>query len=95
VHLSTTGYVLDTLTIAWYALIHTDDFESAVALAINLGGDADTQGALVGALVGARYGLSGIPDRWLAALQHRAHIDGLAQRILAIVGKTQRVRHPG
>jgi ADP-ribosyl-[dinitrogen reductase] hydrolase len=88
--LSTTGYVLDTLTIAWHALIHTADFESAVVLAVNLGGDADTQGALAGALAGARYGAAAIPERWLAALQHRGHIEGLAQRILAIASKQRR-----
>lgn len=90
--LGTTGYVLDTLAIAWYSAIHTADFESAVALAINMGGDADTQGALAGALAGARYGASAIPDRWLAALQNRAQIEGLAQRILALTTRQRRGR---
>ena len=47
----------------------SDSFEQAMLTAINLGGDADTIGAMVGALAGARYGLEGIPSRWLDDLR--------------------------
>jgi len=46
-----------------------DTFEETLVAAVNLGGDADTVGAIAGSLAGARYGLSAIPRRWLAALQ--------------------------
>ena len=36
---------------------------------VNLGGDADTAGAVVGSLAGAAYGLQAVPDRWREALQ--------------------------
>jgi ADP-ribosyl-[dinitrogen reductase] hydrolase len=32
--------------------------------AVNLGHDADTTGAVAGAIAGAMYGLSAIPGRW-------------------------------
>jgi len=32
---------------------------------IRLGGDADTNGAVAGALLGARFGVGGIPSEWL------------------------------
>ena len=35
---------------------------------VNLGHDADTAGAVVGALAGAAYGLSAIPPAWRAAV---------------------------
>ncbi len=35
---------------------------------VNLGNDANTAGAVVGALAGAAYGLSAIPVAWRAAL---------------------------
>ena len=44
-------------------------FESAVLAAINLGGDADTVGACCGALAGAYWGLSAIPERWTRVLE--------------------------
>ena len=36
---------------------------------VNLGNDADTAGAVAGALAGAAYSLSAIPQRWREALQ--------------------------
>ena len=45
------------------ALCHAD-FRSGVTLAGNFGRDADTIGAICGAILGARDGLSGIPARW-------------------------------
>ena len=36
---------------------------------VNLGNDADTAGAVVGAIAGAAYGLSQIPKRWVSVLR--------------------------
>ena len=53
----------------------TDDTEMTLALedavvnVVNLGNDADTAGAVVGALAGAAYGLDAIPPRWRAVLR--------------------------
>lgn len=44
-------------------LCHTD-FRSGVILAGNFGRDADTIGAVAGAILGAKYGLDAIPERW-------------------------------
>lgn len=41
-----------------------DDFRAGVTLAGNFGRDADTIGAIVGGVLGAKYGLAGIPERW-------------------------------
>lgn len=65
------GYVLDTLSAAVWALMNHQGFEAVVVAAVNLGGDADTVGAIAGALAGAREGASAIPERWLGQL-HQA-----------------------
>ena len=44
-------------------------FEEAVVRAVNMGGDADTAGAVTGALAGACWGIRAIPGRWLGALR--------------------------
>jgi hypothetical protein len=44
------------------------DFESAVLHAVNGGGENQARAVLVGALVGAQVGLSGIPRRFLDGL---------------------------
>jgi len=64
-----TAYVVDTVqTVLHYLTLH-DDFESAVVATVNQGDDADTTGALVGMLAGARCGAAKLPQRWLHRLQ--------------------------
>jgi len=67
--LANSGWVRHTLESAVWGLMTTDSFEEAVIQVINLGRDADTAGAVVGALAGAAYGLAEIPDRWQQALR--------------------------
>jgi ADP-ribosyl-[dinitrogen reductase] hydrolase len=38
-----------------------------------MGGDADTTGAMVGMLAGAKYGVDAIPKRWLKSLDQDVH----------------------
>ncbi|MBV9788308.1 MAG: ADP-ribosylglycohydrolase family protein [Chloroflexi bacterium] len=82
--LPTTGYVVDTLRIAVWALLAHNSFEEAVMAAVNLGGDADTQGAVAGALAGARWGYDSIPEHWLAPLQARDELIKIADRLLEL-----------
>lgn len=63
-----TGYVVDSFRCALHCLLTTSSFEDAVVKAVNLGGDADTIGAITGGLAGALYGFSAIPGRWVRAL---------------------------
>lgn len=75
------GYVLETVGAAFWALAQGETFEEVLVAAINLGGDADTVGAVAGALAGARDGVSAIPERWMQ--QVRA-VDRLADLGLAL-----------
>ena len=52
------------------AVLGTGSFKEAVVLAVNLGGDADTLGAMAGAVAGAYHGFSRIPAEWLEALEN-------------------------
>ena len=61
----------------------TESFEEAVVLAVNLGDDADSVGAVTGQLAGALYGMSGIPARWLEQLAWRGRLAGAADARLA------------
>ena len=63
---------------AIYAFLATPDFESALRLAVGLRGDADTIGAMTGALAGAYHGVDAIPARWLDELENRDYIEQLA-----------------
>jgi len=63
------GYVVDTVQTVLHHLTQHDGFEEAVVATVNQGDDADTTGALVGMLAGARCGASRLPPRWLTRLQ--------------------------
>ena len=67
--LRNTGWVRHTLESAVWALLTTSNFEEAAIQAANLGADADTSATVLGALAGAAYGLSGIPERWVDMLR--------------------------
>lgn len=62
------GYVIDTLEAALWAVYNTNNFEDALILAVNLADDSDTVGAVTGQLAGAIYGYDTIPERWLKKL---------------------------
>jgi ADP-ribosylglycohydrolase len=73
------GYVVECLEAALWALYHDEgSFEKGALLAVNLGDDADTVGAVYGQLAGALYGVNGIPAHWLDRLVLREKIESLA-----------------
>lgn len=78
------GYVLATLQSAFWSVTTQDTLEDAVVAAVNLGQDADTTGAVAGALAGAKWGYRAIPDRWREALiEHDVFVE-LADALLEI-----------
>jgi ADP-ribosyl-[dinitrogen reductase] hydrolase len=65
------GYIVDTVQTVLHYFFGTDSFESCLIATVNQGGDADTTGALVGMLAGAKYGVQQIPERWLTQLDQQ------------------------
>ncbi|MDR7040597.1 ADP-ribosyl-[dinitrogen reductase] hydrolase [Methylobacterium sp. BE186] len=76
------GYIIHTLEAALWAVGTTSNFEDALILAVNLGSDADTVGAVTGQLAGAVEGAAAIPERWLHPLAWRSEISEAAERLL-------------
>lgn len=72
-----TGYVVEALEAAVWALVTTDTFEDALLKAVNLGDDTDTVAAIAGGLAGLAYGWEAIPADWLSAIQKREWIESL------------------
>jgi ADP-ribosylglycohydrolase len=75
------GYVVRSLEAALCALHRTGSFREGALLAVNLGDDADTTGAVYGQLAEAIYGETGIPTTWLEKITHRELIADLAGRL--------------
>ena len=75
------GYVIDCLEAALWAFYKTESFGDGCLLAVNLGDDADTTGAVYGQLAGAYYGASGIPKKWLRTLTLQPLVQSFADRL--------------
>lgn len=77
-----TGYVVDCLRSAFMILIQASGYEDGVKRAVLLGNDTDTTACVAGGLLGIRYGVQGIPDRWLSMLREREQAAALLRRCL-------------
>jgi ADP-ribosylglycohydrolase len=80
------GYAYHTVPAALYCwMSFPDDPRRAVAEAVGLGGDADTVGAVTGALAGATCGAEALPADWLSAIIDRprgvSRLRSLAERL--------------
>jgi ADP-ribosyl-[dinitrogen reductase] hydrolase len=75
------GYVVESLRAALWAFWHSDSFEEGALLAVNLGDDADTTGAIYGQIAGTHYGMEGIPSNWLEKLAWRDRITKIADQL--------------
>ncbi len=80
--ISSSGYVVHTLEAALWAVGKASSFEEALILAVNLGDDADTVGAVTGQLAGALWGARAIPARWIEPLAWRDRLETTAQALL-------------
>lgn len=85
-HIRGTGYVVESLEAALWAFDRSDNFAEGARLAVNLGDDADTTGAVYGQIGGAFYGVDGIPQRWRDMLTMR---DEMVNMVDALIGSRQ------
>lgn len=82
------GYTYTTVAAAFWAVYNTSSFEDGVVAVINEGGDADTNAAVAGALLGARFGFSGIPQRWVDGLAEARYLHSEVDDLLNAMGLT-------
>ena len=77
-----TGYVVKSLEAALWAFHKGNSFREGCLLAVNLGDDADTTGAVYGQLAGAYYAEDEIPADWRGKLAHAELIRKFADNLL-------------
>ena len=79
-----TGYVVKSLEAALWAFFNSSSFAEGCLLAVNLGDDADTTGAVYGQLAGAFYGEGGIPAKWRSPLAYLPLIASFGDRLFSL-----------
>jgi ADP-ribosyl-[dinitrogen reductase] hydrolase len=75
------GWVVLSLRVAAWAAATSTSFADGIIKSISVGGDTDTYGAIAGGILGAYYGIGGIPQEWLEVLQGREKMIELADQL--------------
>jgi ADP-ribosylglycohydrolase len=77
------GHTLDTTEAALWCLATAKSAEDCILRAVELGHDADTTAAVAGALAGAYWGASALPQRWVSRVYWREELEALADALVA------------
>jgi ADP-ribosylglycohydrolase len=78
------GYVVDSLWSAIEAVDNTSNFEDTIKYAIMYGNDTDTTACIAGGLAGIKYGMGGIPKRWMYGLRGQGTIQSVVGRLMQL-----------
>jgi ADP-ribosyl-[dinitrogen reductase] hydrolase len=76
------GYVVHCVEIAFWFVTHDRTLEESLLYLAQAGGDTDTNAAVAGALLGARYGETALPPRWRDQLIGAQGIGKLAEELV-------------
>ncbi|ELZ88479.1 ADP-ribosyl-(dinitrogen reductase) hydrolase [Haloferax elongans ATCC BAA-1513] len=79
------GGVVSSLQTALHDALGAATLEDAIVTAVNRGGDADTIGAIAGAVAGARFGQSQLPHRWTTVVDETTEARSLADQLASRV----------
>ena len=62
------SYAMDGMAMALHIIYYTKNFKEAIIKVVNLRGDSDSVGAVVGQIAGAYYGIEDIPPEWVETI---------------------------
>ena len=79
------GYTLKTMVSGLYAYYHATDYESGLRTIIEQGGDADSNGAVAGSLLGAKFGYDAIPKHWIDGLIKKDTLENKCANLLELI----------
>jgi len=78
------GYTLKCMASGLYGLRSTESFIVTLTRLIREAGDADTNGAVCGALYGAKVGYTHLPQRWLASMPFKEWMDRKVVKLIQL-----------
>ncbi|MDD7619672.1 MAG: ADP-ribosylglycohydrolase family protein [Prevotella sp.] len=82
------GYTLKTLSAALWSLWHCMSFEDGLLQVVNAGGDADTNAAIACAVLGAKFGFSSIPQKYVSGLIGESRIKETSEELYRMYCQT-------
>lgn len=81
------GYTLKALSAGLWALIHATSFEEGIQKIIHEGGDADTNAAVAGSFLGAKFGFSNFPTQWVNGLSNNVLLEQKCSYFLEVMSR--------
>lgn len=78
------GYVVDSLRASIW-LDKKNNYEEVVKSAISLGQDTDTTACIAGGIAGLKFGIEGIPNRWIEQLKGKEIYEPLLEKLIQVV----------
>jgi ADP-ribosylglycohydrolase len=75
------GYVVDCLRSAQWAVESQNNYRDTVLAAIRLGHDTDTTACVAGGVAGIRHGFDAIPAEWMRAMRGAELVEPLLARL--------------
>ena len=67
------SYCMDAMAMALHVVYTTKSFKDAIIKVVNLRGDSDSVGSVVGQIAGAYYGFKNIPIEWIKVIEKWDH----------------------
>ena len=67
------SYAMDNMAMSLNIIYNTNNFKDAIIKAVNLRGDSDSVGSVVGQIAGAYYPIEEIPSDWIQAIYQWDH----------------------
>ena len=84
--LKSEGYIVYSLETALWVILNCSSFAESIVGAINLGGDTDTIGSIVGGIAGIMYGLDGAASKWISDLKGRDYLEDIIKQFEELLG---------
>ncbi|WP_231505617.1 ADP-ribosylglycohydrolase family protein [Bacillus sp. EB01] len=71
----------EALAIALYCALKETDFRKALIMAVNHDGDSDSTGSICGNILGACYGMQGVPKEWASRIELKDFIINMGLKL--------------
>ena len=78
------GYTLRTLGAVLWAYWHATSYKEGILKIVLSGGDADTNAAVAGAILGTKFGISQIPEEWKSGFLYASLLRNKVQDFYAL-----------
>ena len=76
-------YADETFALAYFCILrYPKDYRKAVLTAVNITGDSDSVGSVVGGILGAMLGIEAVPVSWTESLKEKEKLEEMVLPLL-------------